>query len=88
MNNNGIKLYNKWLYDLYAVFIAKIWEGMIPCQQTVEILVKFISFKTLKISSLFKKKTKPMFILYSVNYYEMVLHGWFKKKRNLSTSIT
>lgn len=88
MNNNGIKLYNKWLYDLYAVFIAKILEGMIPCQQIVEILVEFISFKTLKISFFKKKKTKLVFILYSVNYYEMVLHGWFKKKRNLSTSIT
>lgn len=54
MSNNGIKLYSKWLYDLYAVFIATILEGMIPCQQTVEILVEFISFKTLKISSLRK----------------------------------
>lgn len=55
MSNNGIKLYSKWLYDLYAVFIAMILEGMIPCQQIVEILVEFISFKTLKISSFLKK---------------------------------
>lgn len=54
MSNNGIKLYSKWLYDLYAVFIATILEGMIPCQ-IVEILVEFISFKTLKISSFLKK---------------------------------
>ena len=52
-----------------------ILEGMIPCQQIVEILVEFISFKTLKISFFKKKKTKLVFILYSVNYYEMVLHG-------------
>ena len=70
MNNNGIKLYNKWLYDLYAVFIAKIWEGMIPCQQIVEILVEFISFKTLKIY--LKKK-----LLRCLSYIQWIIMKWF-----------
>ena len=73
MNNSGIKLYNKWLYDLYAVFIAKILEGMIPCQQIVEILVEFISFKTLKIS-FFKKKKK---LSWCLSYSKWIIMKWF-----------
>ena len=73
MNNSGIKLYNKWLYDLYAVFIAKILEGMIPGQQIFEILVEFISFKTLKIS-LFKKKKK---LSWCLSYIQWIIMKWF-----------
>lgn len=83
MSNNGIKLYSKWLYDLYAVFIATILEGMIPCQQIVEILVEFISFKTLKISS-FLKKNKLSQCLSYIQWIIMMI----QRKRNLSTSIT
>lgn len=72
MNNNGIKLYNKWLYDLYAVFIAKILEGMIPCPQIVEILVEFISFKTLKISFFKKKK-----LSWCLSYIQWIIMKWF-----------
>lgn len=42
-----------------------------PCQLIVEILVGFVSAKTLLF---FLLKTKPLLILYSVNYYEMILY--------------
>lgn len=71
MNNNGIKLCNKWLCALYVVFITKILEGMMPCQLTVEILEEFVSFKTLQIPSFFWKLSLCLL------YIQWIIMKWF-----------
>lgn len=80
MNNNGIKLCNKWLCALYVVFITKILEGMMPCQLTVEILEEFISFKTLQIPSFFWKLSLCLlYIQWIMKWFSM--DDWRKKMK-------